>query len=113
MESEIARTGGAGGTNLLPLSRFHFLEGTRVKGIAVQFPITTTGNEPMHRVDDRKTYWTRTEAQNLVGKIVNTNAGTRVLVVSAFPANDGEYMVVDSDGYMYKKVCVNGLYCWA
>jgi len=50
MESEIARTGGAGGTNLLPLSRFHFLEGTRVTGITIHRgrPPTTQEREMNH-----------------------------------------------------------------
>jgi len=63
-------------------------------------------------IDNHKTYWTREEAKALVGKVVNTNAGTRVVIVTAICVDDDEFMVADRDGYMYKKVCANALYCW-
>jgi len=63
-------------------------------------------------IDNHKAYWTREEAKALIGVTVNTNAGTRVVVVATICHDDDEFMVADMDWNVYKKVCVNGLYCW-
>lgn len=57
-------------------------------------------------------FWTKRQAEELVGKVVATNAGERVLIVGTVCQGANEYSVIGADGYLYAASDKNGLYCW-
>jgi len=61
------------------------------------------------------TYWTEEEAKNFIGKVVRTNVGVPVTIVTKMCVSQkaNQWMVVDSNGFYYKKINTRGLYCWA